>query len=79
MSVAANIAEGRSRLTPRAYASFLDTAGGSAGEVSYLLLLSHDPGCMSAEIHAPLESETERVRRMVAGLNRSVTARIGRR
>lgn len=79
VSVAANIAEGRSRLTPRAYASFLDNAGGSAGEVSYFLLLSRELGYMDAETHASLESETERVRRMIAGLHRSVTSRIDRR
>ena len=78
VSVPANIAEGRSRLTPRAFSAFLDNAGGSAAEVSYLLLLSHDLGFLDASKYSPLASEIEEIRRMVAGLRRYVVSRTPR-
>ena len=78
VSVATNIAEGRSRLTPGAYSAFLDNAGGSAGEGSYLLYLSHDLRYLDSPIYSPMASEIEEIRRMVGGLRRSVVARIRR-
>ena len=71
-SVPTNIAEGCGRQTSKDFARFLDIAAGSASELEYQLLLARDLGYLSPEAHPDLENQTRRVRRMLAGLIRSV-------
>lgn len=78
-SVPTNIAEGRSRFTPRAYASFVDNAGGSAGEVSYLLRLSHGLEFVKPSVYEPLLIEAIEIRRMLGGLYNSIAKRAARK
>ena len=75
VSIGCNIVEGRSRSSDGAYASFLDTALASGGEVSYQLLLSRDLGYIVDAVYEPLASETETIRNMLGALRNSVLRR----
>ncbi|NUQ21745.1 MAG: four helix bundle protein [Gemmatimonadaceae bacterium] len=75
VAIATNIAEGRSRSTPGAYASFVDIALGSAGEVSYELLLARDLEYMQQSVYEPLVDEIEQIRNMLGGLRQSIINR----
>ena len=68
VSIAANIAEGASR-TRKDFARFLTMSLGSASELEYLLLLTHDLGYADT---SDVISKTESVARMVSGLRRTV-------
>ena len=72
VSVASNIAEGHSRRGDRAFASFVDVAVGSAGELEYLLLLARDLGCLDKERHAALSLSTRELRRMLSAFRRKL-------
>jgi four helix bundle protein len=64
-SVASNIAEGCGREGERELARFLSIAAGSASEVEYQLLLAHDLGYLSDDLHRQLENQTNEVKRML--------------
>lgn len=69
VSIPANIAEGCGRRGDRDFARFLQIAMGSASELEYLLLLSHDLGWLAEEEdHRDLAGKTVQVKRMLAGL-----------
>ena len=76
ISIPTNLVEGRSRHSPRSFASFIDISGGSAAEVEYLLLLSHDLGYLDESRHAPLATEIEEIRRMLGALHTEVSTRV---
>jgi four helix bundle protein len=67
-SVAANIAEGCGRSSDADFARFLGMAMGSASELEYHLLLARDLGNLTKETYEPLNTETVRVKRMLASL-----------
>ena len=67
-SIPANIAEGCGRSTDRDFARFLDIAAGSALEIEYYLLLSHDLGLLEQPAHEVLHGRTTEVKRMLTGL-----------
>ena len=67
-SIPTNIAEGKARSGSKPFAAFVDIAAGSAAEVDYLLLLSHDLGYLATEQCEELQSEAMRIRRMLSGL-----------
>ena len=74
VSIGANIVEGRSRATDRAFALYLEQAGASAAESEYLLLIAHDVGYLSSDAHEQLERRINSVRRLLAALRLRVLA-----
>jgi four helix bundle protein len=72
VSVAANVVEGCSRASDKAFAAFLDTAHGSASEVEYLLILAHDVNCLEQHMFDDLARRVDEIRRMLAALRRTV-------
>jgi four helix bundle protein len=73
-SVPANIAEGCGRDSDTDFARFLHFGMGSASELEYHLLLARDLGLMTAEGHRALSDQTTEVKKMLAGLLRSLKA-----
>jgi four helix bundle protein len=67
-SIPVNIVEGASRLGRKEYRQFVGIARGSAGEISYQLLLSKDLGCISEQNYTSLKERYERVGKMLTGL-----------
>jgi len=53
-SAAANIVEGSTRRTDRAYLTFLETSLGSASEAGYLLSVAERVGALQRDLCAPL-------------------------
>lgn len=72
VSIASNIAEGRSRAARGSYRALIDVSLGSAGEVYYQLLLAQDLGYLDAEERAPLAEELLEIRRMLSALLRTL-------
>ena len=73
-SVPSNIAEGCGRGTDADFARFLQIALGSASEVEYQLLLSHDLGFLPTPVHQAVEERTTEVKRMLTSLLRKLRA-----
>jgi four helix bundle protein len=73
VSIGANIAEGSGRGTDRDFARFLRIALGSANELESLLLVAAGLGYLQSEAHGELHRLTREVRKMIAGLVRSLT------
>ncbi|HKD84591.1 MAG TPA: four helix bundle protein [Terriglobales bacterium] len=71
-SVAANIAEGCGRTGNGEFHRFLNMAAGSCFELEYFVLLSHDLGFLSPQLHHALTADTHEVQRMLASLLRKV-------
>ncbi len=67
-SVASNIAEGCGRGGDADMSRFLQIAMGSASELEYQLLLSHDLGLLAESDHKLLASQATEVKRMLASL-----------
>ncbi|HLY98931.1 MAG TPA: four helix bundle protein [Candidatus Angelobacter sp.] len=67
-SVGANLAEGCGRQTTAEFARFVRIAMGSASELDYHLLLSHDLGYLPVDEHRAFAGELTRVRKMLASL-----------
>jgi four helix bundle protein len=67
-SVPVNIVEGACRLGTKEYRQFVGIARGSAGELSYQLLLSRDLGYLSEQDYASLRERYDRVAKMLTGL-----------
>ena len=65
VSVAANIAEGCVRDTDRDFGRFLAIALGSASEVEYLLLLSHDLGWLDDRQYDESHAKVTEVKKML--------------
>jgi four helix bundle protein len=62
-SVPSNIAEGSKRTSAKDYAHFLNIAEGSLSETEYLILLSRDLECISADLaRAYIAEASERLR-----------------
>lgn len=64
-SVPTNIAEGCGRNTDKDFARFLDTSMGSASELEYQLILSHDLNYISSECYQSTQSELTEIKRML--------------
>jgi four helix bundle protein len=64
-SIPANIAEGCGRDGDAELARFLRIAAGSASELEYHLLLSHDLHLLGPEDHVYLANEAEEIKRML--------------
>jgi len=68
-SIAANLAEGCGRRSDGEMARFVQIAMGSGAELSYHLLLAKDLGFVKGEEYAELNSDLERVMRMLSALS----------
>ncbi len=65
VSISANIAEGCDRVGELDFARFLQISMGSASELEYHLLLSHDLGMLKAPDYNQLAQEVSEVKRML--------------
>ena len=68
-SIAANLAEGCGRRSDGEMARFVQIAMGSGAELSYHLLLAKDLGFVKNEEYTELNSDLERVMRMLSALS----------
>lgn len=73
-SIPANVAEGCGRGSNADFARFLQVAMGSASELEYHLLLSHDLGLMVDDAFESLSLQTVEVKRMLAALINKIRA-----
>ena len=71
-SIPMNLIEGSNRLTTKEYRRFVGIAKGSAGEISYQILLAKDLGYLSKEIYLTLKNNYEIVIKMLANLAKSL-------
>jgi len=67
-SIPMNIVEGASRLRTKENRQFVGIARGSAGEISYQLLLSRDLGYILEQNHTSLKERYDRVAKILTGL-----------
>lgn len=74
VSVPANIAEGCGKSGDLEFTRFLTIAMGSASELQYELLLSHDLHYLDDESNKRLGLQTEEVKRMLTGLIKHIKA-----
>lgn len=75
-SIGANLAEGCGRRTSNELARFVRIALGSASELDYHLLLSHDLGFMAADEFTRASSSLTEVRKMLTSFLNSVEEQI---
>lgn len=73
-SIPTNIAESCGRGSDADFARFLQIAMGSASELKYQLILSHDLGFLPKQKHQTLEENTNEVQRMLASLIKKLKA-----
>jgi four helix bundle protein len=73
-SIPINIAEGCGRDSPVALANFMQIAMGSASEVEYTLLLTHDLGYLEANLYQILHQDVIEVKRMLAAFIQKLKA-----
>ena len=71
-SIAANIAEGCGRRGDTEFSRFVRISLGSATELEYHLLLSHEVGFLPASAFEGLSVQVVRIQGMLAGLNRAL-------
>jgi four helix bundle protein len=74
--VPCNIAEGWGRRSTKEYLRHLSIANGSLEETRYLLLLATDLRYCSPQQHTDLDNLVNRIGAMLAGLERSLKARL---
>ncbi|HEX7502485.1 MAG TPA: four helix bundle protein [Acidobacteriota bacterium] len=70
-SIGANFLEGSHRNNSREYRQFAGIANGSAGELKYHLLLTHDLGYIDSVRYSKLKSDSDEISKMRRGLIRS--------
>jgi four helix bundle protein len=73
-SIPANIAEGCGRSSEADFSRFLQIAMGSATELEYHLLLSHDLGILNDIDYENLSRETIEVKQMLTSFIKKLTA-----
>jgi four helix bundle protein len=74
LSVPTNIAEGAAKHGRREFGRYLDIAGGSLSELSYLLRFSRDRGILGPKAFQHLEAMRERAGKITWGLYASLTS-----
>ena len=72
VSIPANIAEGCGRDADLDFSRFVRISLGSANELEYHLLLSHDIGLLTPSNYETLVAQVRRLQAMLAGLNRAL-------
>lgn len=75
-SVAANIAEGAERDGTREFLRFLSIANGSLAETKTFLVIAERLQYIDPAIAARLKEQANEIRRMLAGLSKSLRARL---
>jgi four helix bundle protein len=70
LSVMNNIAEGFEKSTRKDFASFLDRAKGSAGELRSMMYASCDLGYLPEKVAAPLRADFEQLSKSIAAFTR---------
>ncbi len=73
-SIPANIAEGCGRNTDADFSRFLQIAMGSAAELEYHLLLSHDLGILNDPDYESLSSNTTEIKQMLTSFIKKLKA-----
>jgi four helix bundle protein len=73
-SIAANIAEGCGRNGDAELARFLQNAMGSANELEYHLLLTHDLKIIDTSLYKKLADEVSEIKKMLASFIRKLRA-----
>ena len=71
-SIPTNIAEGAGRETQKEFARFIHIATGSASEVEYLLLLSHELGYIPKEEYPLLDQNIVEIKRMLYAFGKAL-------
>jgi four helix bundle protein len=71
-SIPMNLIEGSNRLTTKEYRRFVGIAKGSAGEISYQILLAKDLEYVSDGIYSELKDKYEIVIKMLSNLAKSL-------
>jgi four helix bundle protein len=71
-SIPMNLIEGANRLNTKEYRRFVGIAKGSAGEISYQILLAKDLGYIPAEIYLELKNKYETIIKMLTNLAKSL-------
>ena len=74
-SIEANLAEGCGRGTDNDFARFVQIALGSASEVECHLLIAKDLGYMNLKDHQDLETQIQRIKRMLTSLLKKLRAK----
>lgn len=74
VSIPANIAEGCGRSSDAELARFLYIAMGSASELEYHLLLSHDLGLLKDMVYDDLSEKVIQLKQMLTGLIKKLKA-----
>jgi four helix bundle protein len=72
-SIPSNIAEGCGRQSVGDFLRFLQIAMGSASELEYQLLLSHDLGYLENDEMDALSEQTSEIKRMLTGFMHKLT------
>jgi len=75
-SIPMNLIEGSNRLNTKEYRRFVGIARGSAGEISYQILLAKELGYISEEIYLELRNRYEIVIKMLTNLAKSLGKKI---
>ena len=75
-SIPMNLIEGSNRLNTREYRRFVGIAKGSAGEISYQILLARDLRYITEEMYSNLKNEYEIVIKMLSNLAKSLERKI---
>jgi four helix bundle protein len=75
-SIPMNLIEGNNCLNTKEYRRFVDIARGSAGEISYQILLVKELGYISEEIYLELRNRYESVIKMLTNLAKSLRKKI---
>jgi len=71
-SIPMNLIEGSNRLNTKEYRRFVGIAKGSAGEISYQILLAKDLGYVSKKIYSEIKEKYEIVIKMLSNLAKSL-------
>jgi four helix bundle protein len=71
-SIPMNLIEGSNRLSTKEYRRFVGIAKGSAGEISYQVILAKDLGYVPEEVYSELKNKYEIVIKMLSNLAKSL-------
>jgi len=76
VSIAANIAEGAGRKSPKDFLRFLSMAQGSASETETELLIGYRLGYMSESVYEDPSRRLDDIGRMITGLGRHISKKL---